>query len=146
MKNAFNCFVLLAAIVTLTACSDTLVENSTPTVKHHGKNQQQKQDGEKNMANNADVPGPAASGSMGSAMDANDKAKMLHALDSAPGKATHWVNDNTGVSYTVTPTKKISLHGNPYCREYETTVTKDSSEHKNYGRACVGADGSWHAV
>lgn len=88
------------------------------------------------------VPG----GSIAYAMDSNDKSKMFHALDLAPGKATHWMNPTTGVNYTVVPIKKITVNGNPFCREYQTTSSKGSQEHQVTGTACVGQDGAWHST
>jgi len=79
-------------------------------------------------------------------MDDVDKSKLSHALDNAPGKSTHWVNANSGASYTVEPTKKVVIDGNPYCREYHmTAVIKNNTQQYN-GTACVSTDGAWHAI
>lgn len=145
MKTALINATLVLAAFSLTACSNnpfnTYPEPDRPADRYVAQRIQESDKGSNTaVANNAAIQ----EGPVGSNMDANDRSKMMHALDNAPGKSTHWVNDNTGVSYTVVPTKKISLSGNPYCRTYETTAAKGDKEHKTYGTACVGTDGNWH--
>ena len=79
-------------------------------------------------------------------MDVNDKQKMSRALDAGTGKATHWENGASGVGYTVTPIRKVTVKGNPFCREYAVQATKGSVTKNINGTACVTTDGSWHAV
>lgn len=79
-------------------------------------------------------------------MDSDDKTKMSRALDAGTGKATHWSNGATGVSYTVTPIKKVVIQGNPFCREYSVVAEKGSNTKETHGTACVTTDGSWHTV
>lgn len=85
-------------------------------------------------------------GSLSSMMDVNDRSKLSHALDKAPGNSTAWVNSNTGISYVVVPTKKITIGDNPYCRAYNVTAAKDGKSRELSGSACVGPDGSWQAI
>ncbi len=86
-------------------------------------------------------------GSAGGGMDSADRMKMSRALDNPPGKSTHWVNPSSGVSYTLVPTHKVVMNGNPYCRQYTLTSTSSGgSSHQSSGTACVSSDGSWQAV
>lgn len=79
-------------------------------------------------------------------MDADDKLKMSRALDSGTGKATHWENGATGITYMVTPIRKVVVQGNPFCREYSVQATRGSVTKNNSGTACVTTDGSWHTI
>ena len=90
--------------------------------------------------------GPLISGAIGNAMDSNDKLKLSRALDHPPGKSTHWMNPTTGMSYKVTPVRKIKVDGNPYCREYQMSVTTNGKLEEQNGTACVGEDGNWRPV
>lgn len=92
-------------------------------------------------SSNAEISGGAVSG-----MDDIDRNKMYHALDSAPGKATHWKNSSTGVSYTVTPIRKTTVGDNKFCREYQVTKEAGGNVQNSSGTACVGTDGSWKSV
>lgn len=79
-------------------------------------------------------------------MSADDKVKMSRALDAGTGKPTHWQNGATGISYTVTPIKKVVIQGNPFCREYSVVAERGANKKESRGTACVTTDGSWHTV
>lgn len=79
-------------------------------------------------------------------MDANDKSKMSHALDNATGKSTHWENGVSGINFTVTPTKKVVIENNPFCRHYLVVVAKGNYQKQFNGTACVTTDGGWHTI
>lgn len=79
-------------------------------------------------------------------MTADDKVKMSRALDAGTGKATHWQNGATGISYTVTPIKKVVIQGNPFCRSYSVVAERGGRTKESSGTACVTTDGSWHTV
>lgn len=79
-------------------------------------------------------------------MDGDDKRKMMRALDAGTGKSTHWENAATGVGYTVTPIRKITIQGNPFCREYSVQASRGSNSRTVNGRACVTTDGAWHSI
>src|SRR6185312_5346192 len=66
-------------------------------------------------------------------MDAEDKTKMMRALDAATGKSTRWVNGMSGISYTVTPIKKVVIQGNPFCREYTVVAEKGNFTKESHG-------------
>jgi surface antigen len=95
---------------------------------------------------NVNTNEPLIGGSTERSMDANDKLKMSKALDKAPGKSTEWTNDRTGITYNVTPVKKIVINNNPFCREYETVITRRSNSNTLTGTACIGDDGNWHSL
>lgn len=76
-------------------------------------------------------------------MDSNDKNKMSHALDNPLGKATTWVNPASGVTYTVTPTRKVTVNGNSFCRSYTTSAARGTQTRVTSGTACVDQTGVW---
>ncbi|MEM7299065.1 MAG: RT0821/Lpp0805 family surface protein, partial [Bacteroidota bacterium] len=54
-----------------------------------------------------------------------------------------WKNPETGVDYTVTPTRTYeSDYGRP-CREFSTEAVIDGRREVVYGTACREPDGSW---
>ncbi len=86
-------------------------------------------------------------GKIGQSMDAQDRARMNNALESNPvGQPAYWQNPQTGASYTVVPTKNVTVHHNKYCREYRTTADIAGKQQQVYGKACRQPDGSWKAV
>lgn len=99
----------------------------------------------------APLPMPASSGSSLAAasfggMSAADHNRLSHGLDATPGKSTHWTNVSTGVSYTVTPTKKVVVNNNHLCREYQTVAEHNGQRQVMTGTACITDDGNWHSV
>lgn len=88
----------------------------------------------------------AVGGSIAGAMNETDKNKLSRALDSAPGKSTHWISEETGTSYTVTPIKKVTIGENNLCRTYEITAERDSKTRTSSGTACINASGTWGEV
>ena len=86
----------------------------------------------------------AVGGSESHQMDELDRSKLSHALDGGIGKATSWQNVATGIEYTVIPTEKISINGNPFCRKYTITSVKSGQSRESSGTACVSSDGAWH--
>ncbi len=144
IKKAALHLALAVSVLGLTGCSTNFFSSQqTASGQRYANNSSASVGG---SAENPVATGVAPGGSIANKMDEADKSKMFHALDSAPGKATNWTNPNTGISYTVTPTKKVTLNGNPYCREYETTAVKGERQNQLNGTACVGQDGQWHSV
>ena len=47
----------------------------------------------------SDIGSTSIGGAVEERMDEADKTKMLHAMDKAPGKATHWLNAHTNINY-----------------------------------------------
>ena len=90
------------------------------------------------------MAGALIGGAIGKNMDDTDRMKMNAAMEkNSVGQPAYWKNDKTGNSYTVTPTKNVSLNGNPYCREYRTTANIGGKMQQIYGTACRQPDGSW---
>jgi surface antigen len=79
-------------------------------------------------------------------MSTSDKLKMSRALDAGIGKSTTWKNSATGISYTVVPSRKVVIQNNPFCREYQVTMTKNQSQQALRGTACITDDGNWHTI
>lgn len=93
------------------------------------------------------LAGALIGGAIGKNMDETDKLKMSQALESHNvGQPAYWQNAKTGASYTVTPTRNLSVDGNPYCREYRTTAIIAGKKQQMYGTACRQPDGSWKMV
>lgn len=88
----------------------------------------------------------AIGGSIGRAMDSVDKEKFSHALDKSLGKSTKWSNAVTSITYTVTPTKKVIIQGNSFCREYTVKEERGTNSREFNGTACVDATSNWIAV
>lgn len=92
----------------------------------------------------------AANGEVGGhialAMDGIDKSKLSHALDNPLGKSTTWTNQQTGTTFTVTPTQKVVLNENPFCRRYTVLAVRGDQRKQTQGTACVSSDSSWQAV
>ena len=90
------------------------------------------------------LAGAYLGGAIGKNMDDADRMKMSNALETNQiGQPAYWQNQRTGNSYTVTPTKNISLDGNPYCREYRSVANIGGKRQQVYGTACRQPDGSW---
>lgn len=93
------------------------------------------------------LAGAFIGGALGKNMDNTDKLKMTRALDNNQvGQPAYWQNSNTGASYTVTPTQNVTVNGNQYCREYQTTAVVAGKQQKVYGTACRQPDGSWKII
>ena len=90
------------------------------------------------------LAGAFIGGAIGRNMDETDRLKMSQSLESTPvGKPAYWQNEKTGATYTVTPTRNISLNGNPYCREYRSVANIGGKRQQVYGTACRQPDGAW---
>lgn len=134
--------------MSLTACSsipfiqsDSSVTSQTTSSAYVDGNAQTVPLSPANAAN-----AEAVGGNIRNSMDENDKTKLSRALDKALGKSTQWVNENTGVTYTVIPVRKITINGNPYCRSYTTIAEKNGTERQFNGTACVGTDSNWQEM
>ena len=83
---------------------------------------------------------------IGNQMDARDRAYMQNVIIVTPVHETVvWTNEDTGVTYRVTPTRDYYASGN-YCREYTTKVYMNGDWQTAYGRACKMPDGSWRVI
>jgi surface antigen len=129
-----NLVFLVAAGLILSACSSH-VSKSTDEMQVASNST----GGLTEATSNAPVAGSAQH-----SMDSFDRTKLYRALDGGIGKATSWVNANTGITYTVVPTEKLSIGGNPFCRKYTVSSEKGASKNEINGTACVSTDGAWH--
>lgn len=116
------------------------------------QNDQNKNDGSTvtSDANKASEPVNVASGGplggyIEQFMDANDKSKMVRAMDGGLGKAVRWKNPVSGADFAVTPVSKASINGG-ICRNYYISMIKTGIADKVSGTACIGEDGVWHSA
>jgi surface antigen len=135
--------------ISLTACSGYPMLNSNPGYVSAGTHENElvgssvDQNGNERNVNVTMTGG----GDIGlRSMTANDKAKLARALDAGTGRSTRWRNSITGITYSVTPTKKVEIKGNPFCREYNIIATKGANSKSINDTACITTDGSWHSV
>lgn len=83
---------------------------------------------------------------IGNQMDARDNAYMQNAIIVTPVHETVvWTNEDTGVTYRVTPTRNYYAGGN-YCREYTSRVYINGQWQTAYGRTCKMPNGTWRIV
>ena len=155
MQNVLIKLFLIVITVTLAACStthDTISSvGDADTTQKKTVHKPAAQASDQNTIHEVNLGKTSASGeliggSIEKMMDADDKLRMSRALDKSPGKTTTWQNPNTGISYAVTPVKKVVLRDNPFCREYRTTASKGEQSKEMTGTACVATDGNWHTV
>jgi surface antigen len=86
-------------------------------------------------------------GAIGKNMDDNDRMRTQQAFENNKvNQPAYWQNNKTGTTYTVTPTKDVTVDGNPYCREYRSTANINGKVQKVYGTACRQPDGSWQVA
>lgn len=144
MKRKLISYIILAIGLNLTGCSSTSTHHPEMSMNNQTVNT------ENNMAAQPENKlsfNDNVAGKFDGSMDVNDKVKLSRALDKAIGKKTKWVNNNTGIEYTVMPTQKVVLEGNPYCRKYTITATKNDNTREVNRTACVSAtDSNWKAV
>lgn len=98
----------------------------------------------------ATVGGAALGAFLGSAggksMDRTDQLATARALETTQtGKASVWRNRDTGLSYSVTPTRTYETASGPF-REFTTNPDIGGRRETVYGTACRQADGSWKAL
>ncbi len=87
--------------------------------------------------------GSAIGGNVGRSMDATDRLKTAHTLETVrTGVHSSWRNPDTGHKYTVTPTSTYATPSGP-CREYTVDGYIGGKKEKIYGTACRQPDGSW---
>lgn len=85
-------------------------------------------------------------GQIGKTMDRLDRLEMQRALETAPtGRAVVWSNPDSGIRYTVRPTRTYQ-HASQPCREYTTQAIIGGRSQQIYGKACRQADGAWRVV
>jgi surface antigen len=93
-----------------------------------------------------DVANPAIDSRIFNTMDENDKFAASRALDKGLGTTTEWTNKRSGITYKITPLKKIIIKDNPYCREYAAALTNNAMTTSAAGTTCIGENGNWHTI
>jgi surface antigen len=93
------------------------------------------------------LAGVMIGGAVGRSMDDTDRLKAAHSLEyNRTNQPSSWHNPDTGIDYTVTPTRTYQTGGGQYCREYQTDVIVGGKREQAYGTACRQPDGSWQVV
>ena len=80
---------------------------------------------------------------IGKDLDEGDRACVGHALElGAVGKSVRWVNDQTRVTYLLTPLA-IDAKDPKNCRRFSMKATLDAKAKTSNGMACRDASGAW---
>lgn len=89
------------------------------------------------------IAGAAVGGLIGKSMDESDRRRTARALETLPtGRASRWVNPDSGASYVVTPTRTYERRDGP-CRDYTVDAMIAGRPDRVVGTACRQPDGSW---
>lgn len=99
----------------------------------------------------ATIGGAALGGFLGSRvgrnMDRADRQNATHALDkSADGEATTWRNDETGLRYSVTPTRTYRGESGGLCRDFTSRAQIEGRDEVVHGTVCKQPDGTWKTL
>lgn len=145
MKLSSSC-VVLVLVAGLSACSSNFFGQRSETASNTAPTDATLAGGLPNSLDNGVDTKANIGGTLAQGMDGNDRVKMTRALDKPLGKSTEWENGRTGTKYTVIPVSKVTINGNPFCRRYTTTVTRNGNSSEQNGTACVASDGNWHPL
>lgn len=168
-SNSRKALALIAALATLTACTQQGGRPNSGVMQGGGVN---KQDigtllgaglgawagsnvggGKGNIV--AIAAGTLLGAALGNQVGASlDKADMTYynqtsqyALETGqPGQSFPWQNPQSGNSGVVVPSNYYQTAGGQYCREYSQRVTVGGRTEEAYGTACRQPDGSWQVV
>ncbi|HFD81258.1 MAG TPA: glycine zipper 2TM domain-containing protein [Gammaproteobacteria bacterium] len=89
------------------------------------------------------MAGAAIGGSIGRTMDEVDRMKTAQTLEAVrTGVPSTWRNPDTGIQYTVTPTRTTMTPSGP-CRDYTINALIEGRQETVRGTACRQPDGSW---
>ncbi len=89
------------------------------------------------------MAGMAIGGAVGHSMDAQDRLKTAHTLETVrSGVTSQWRNPDSGNEYRVTPRSTYQAERGP-CREYTVDGLIGGKRETLIGKACRQADGSW---
>lgn len=92
------------------------------------------------------LAGAAIGGAVGQSMDDNDRRRVAETLEGVrTGVPAAWRNPDTGVQYSVTPTRTYDTASGP-CREFTTEAIIGGRRETVYGTACRQPDGSWRVM
>ena len=85
-------------------------------------------------------------GRIGENMDELDRRRASDALETSPtGTPVAWQNPDSGVDYTMTPTRTYESTSGP-CRDYTTEAVIEGRPEVVHGTACRQSDGSWQTA
>jgi surface antigen len=155
MRKSYINVISMLIIATLTACSTTVTRtvdqsNNSSVIASSDEiagTPEVQQTPALASVTDSNIGGTSIGGAVERAMDEADRSKMMHAMDKAPGKSTHWVNANTQIEYTVTPVRKVRIEDKNYCRQYQMTAVDTNEREQNVqGVACIASDGNWHIL
>lgn len=59
------------------------------------------------------------------------------------GNSLSWTSDATGATGTITPLRTYQGPDGQWCREYQETITSDTTDHQNLSIACRTPTGMW---
>ena len=91
------------------------------------------------------MAGAAIGGSIGRTMDDVDRMKTGQTLEAVrTGVPSTWRNPDTGVQYSVTPTRTTMTATGP-CRDYTINALIEGRQETVHGTACRQADGTWRS-
>jgi surface antigen len=80
---------------------------------------------------------------IGEDLDEGDRGCVGHALELAqPGQGVRWLNEQTHVSYVLTPLAHSSKDGKN-CRRFKLQASGGKKSKTSEGRACRDGDGVW---
>jgi surface antigen len=147
--NRLKQLFIMVIVIGLAACSTQYfnkLQNGADQIDSLLANAHPEQNGGTVAARSELAAGADIGGSVSASMDINDKKKMFRALDKPLGKTTQWTNQNTGVTYEVVATEKVTINGNSFCRKYHSSARKNNNEQQTNGTACVGTDSNWQEV
>ena len=89
------------------------------------------------------VIGTVVGSEIGRNLDAQDRGCIGHSLELArSGQTVRWTNADTGVRYTLTPTRDFRRAGRS-CRAFTARATFSETERNIDGQACRPGDGTW---
>jgi surface antigen len=99
----------------------------------------------------ATIGGAALGGFVGSRVARNmkraDHENASHALEkSGDGESTAWRNNETGLRYSVTPTRTYRGDSGGLCRDFTSVTQIDGRDEVVHGTACKQPDGTWKAL
>ena len=90
------------------------------------------------------IAGTIIGGNIGNTMDNADRLEAHHTLETGRlGQKVTWRNPDSGLVYTVQPTRTYQMNTGRYCREYTTWVRIKGNSTKVYGTACRLNNGEW---
>jgi len=89
------------------------------------------------------VLGAVVGREIGRDMDEKDRACVGHALELArDGQSVRWQNEQTGVTYVVTPTTPFKSNGDA-CRAFKLQTTYSGKSRTSDTGACQTGEGTW---